>query len=110
MRLDRSARRRLTLRPRAGLAATALLAAGLAGSGALAMLGDFVEPARAQSAASRIDQPTAATLPEAEGRPNGTVPSARALAPGTDVMDTGTVGAGRVNPKEHLPDATRSAR
>ena len=107
---DRSVRRGLTLRPRAGLAATALLIAGLAGSGAAALVGDFVELAQAQSAASRIDQPTAATMPEAAERPNGDVPPARALTPATDVMDTGSVGGERVNPKDHLPVSTRSAR
>lgn len=106
----RPARCRPTLRPRAGLAATAVLIAGLAGSGALALFGDVVEPAQAQSAASRIDQPTAATMPETAERPNGHVPAARALKPDTDVMDTGSVGGGKVNPQDHLPDSTRSAR
>ena len=106
----RPARRRPTLRPRAGLAATALLIAGLAGTGAVSLIGDFVEPAQAQSAASRIDQPTAATMPETAERPNGHVPAARALKPSTDVMDTGSVGGERVNPKDHLPDSTRTTR
>ena len=108
MRLDRSARRHIGLRPRAGLAATALLVAGLAGSGAVALLADFVEPARAQSAASRIDQPTPATLPNGATRANGDVAAPHALKPSTDVMDTGTVSDARTNPMQHLPDRTRA--
>ena len=65
MRLDRTARRHPGLRPRAGLAATALLIAGLAGSGAVALLGDVVEPARAQTVASRTGPSPQATLPDA---------------------------------------------
>lgn len=110
MRLDRPTRRRPGLRPRAGIAATALLVAGLAGSGAVALLGEFVEPARAQSASSRIDQPTPATLPNGAARSEGDVAAPHALKPNTDVMDTGTVSNARTNPTQHLPDATRSAR
>ncbi|GJD79352.1 hypothetical protein [Methylobacterium gregans] len=113
-------RSRRGLRPRAGGPATALFLAGLgfaAVSAAVAPLGArFVAPASAQSAASRIDQPTAGTLPpgtttvkeahpEAAHKPNDGVSAPRALKPSTAV--TPDEGGGRVNPKDHLPGSMR---
>ncbi|AWN38911.1 hypothetical protein DK427_08170 [Methylobacterium radiodurans] len=76
----------------------------------------FVAPAAAQSAASRIDQPTAGTLPPgtttvkdahpyAPHKPNDGVSAPRALKPSTAVVPED--GGGRVNPKDHLPNAMR---
>jgi hypothetical protein len=77
-------------------------------------------PVLAQSAASRIDQPTAATLPPgvsttqggaAPGdRPNGPVSPPSAISSSTDVMQGGNAGAdggrnkdARTDPLDHLP-------
>ncbi|WP_245293492.1 MULTISPECIES: hypothetical protein [Methylobacterium] len=104
------------LRPRAGGPATALFVAILGVCAAAPLGARFVAPASAQSAASRIDQPTAGTLPpgtttvkeahpEAPHKPNDGVSAPRALKPSTAV--TPDEGGGRVNPKDHLPGSMR---
>lgn len=109
-------RRPWGLRPRAGGAATALFLACLALSAVAPIGARFVAPASAQSTASRIDQPTAGTLPpgtttvkdahpEAPHKPNDGVSPPRALKPSTAV--TPDDGNGRVNPKDHLPSSMR---
>ena len=74
-------------------------------------------PALSQSAASRIDQPTPATLPPASERDGAARGSAEVSPPSaiqssTDVMQSdGTVqGQGapaRTNPIQHLPESMR---
>ncbi|WP_375457206.1 hypothetical protein [uncultured Methylobacterium sp.] len=67
---------RATLRPRAGLAATALLLAGLAGAGAATRLGaGLVEPASAQAPITATAAPRSTC---------GVVPAARAIEAGAD--------------------------
>ncbi|GJE18864.1 hypothetical protein [Methylobacterium marchantiae] len=73
----------------------------------------FAAPAFAQSAASRIDQPTPGTLPTgtAHDGDNGHVAPAGAIRSSTDVMKGGAVqGDGapsRTNPIQHLPKDMR---
>ncbi|MGU3538838.1 hypothetical protein [Methylobacterium sp. A54F] len=108
---------RPTLRPRAGGPVTALFLAGLALSGAAALLvaPPGLEPAAAQSVANPNDQPTAGTLPSgtstvkgdpARDRPTAGVSAPSTLKPGTRVIQDGGNG-GRTNPEEHLPGSMR---
>ena len=76
-------------------------------------------PVLSQSAASRIDQPTAATLPAGVSTTKGAAPGDRSTGPvsppsaissSTDVMQGGTAGAdggrnkdARTDPLDHLP-------
>lgn len=80
-------------------------------------------PALAQSAASRIDQPTPGTLPSgvstvpggdtpAADRKTGGVAPPNAIQSTTDVMESpgsvqGADGANRTNPLQHLPKEMR---
>lgn len=80
-------------------------------------------PALAQSAGSRIDQPTPGTLPSgvstvpggdapAADRGSGQVAPPNAIRSTTDVMESpasvqGTDGANRTNPLQHLPKDMR---
>lgn len=80
-------------------------------------------PALAQSAGSRIDQPTPGTLPSgvstvpggdapAADRGTGQVAPPNAIRSTTDVMESpasvqGTDGANRTNPLQHLPKDMR---
>ncbi len=78
----------------------------------LASLG-VATPAFAQSAASRIDQPTPGTLPSGTSHDggNGRVAPPSAIQSSTDVMKGGAVqGDGapsRTNPIQHLPKDMR---
>jgi len=74
--------------------------------------------AQAQSAGSRIDQPTPGTLPAGThnsgtstapaNQPTGQVSPPSAISSSTDVMKGGAIQGGgsseRVNPIQHLPD------
>ncbi len=80
-------------------------------------------PALAQSAASRIDQPTPGTLPSgvstvpgggasAGTRSSGQVPPTGAIQSSTDVMESGESiqgrdGNNRIDPIQHLPKDMR---
>ena len=81
--------------------------------GAIVVSVSMSSPAFAQSAASRIDQPTPGTLPSglSQDGDNGRVAPPSAIQSSTDVMQGGAVqGDGappRTNPIQHLPKHMR---